>query len=217
MLIMMDWLKTNKMYLLVGVIIIAALAIYYFMPAEQENAKNTDQEWGEIPSETLTEDMEQERKANYAEQEIIMVDVKGAVVNPGVYEAKEGDRVIDIIHLAGGLLENADENQINFAMKVSDEMVLYLPLLGEDNAEKNSQSAAARSYPASTASEGKVNINTATEAELQTITGIGPSKAAAIIEYRETNGRFQAIEQLMEISGIGQKTFDKLKEEITVK
>ncbi|MBB6445958.1 helix-hairpin-helix domain-containing protein [Bacillus benzoevorans] len=215
---MTDWLKANKMYLFVGVLIIAALAIYYFMPAKPENAEPADSGWEEDAAEPLKEEQGQETAAAPVEPEMIMVDVKGAVVNPGVYEAKPGDRVIDIIHLAGGLLENADKNQINFAMKVTDEMVLYLPQLGEQTIENNSETPAIGAAAAlGSSDEGKVNLNTASEEELQTITGIGPSKAAAIIEYRETNGHFQEVEQLMEISGIGEKTFEKLKEEVSVK
>lgn len=214
---MTDWIKANKMYLFVGVLIIAALAIYYFMPAEQENAINADSQWEEGAAEPLKEQKEKEAAVNQAKPETIMVDVKGAVVNPGVYEAKIGDRVIDIIQLAGGLLENADKNQINFAMKVADEMVLYLPVLGEQSVENKSEAPVTGSFATASSDEGKVNLNTASETELQTLTGIGPSKAAAILEYRETNGRFREIEQLMEISGIGEKTFEKLKEEVTVK
>lgn len=151
------------------------------------------------------------------EKETVLVDVKGAVVHPGVYEAQAGDRVIDLIESAGGLLENADKNQINFAMKVVDEMVLYLPAIGEEtSSDAGTSLALATSYPSS-ANDGKININTAAQSELETLTGIGPSKAEAIIEYRETNGPFKEIEQLMEISGIGEKTFAKLKEEIKVR
>lgn len=215
---MTDWIKANKMYLFVGVLIIAALAIYYFMPEKQENAINADSQWQEEAAEPLKEQQkEKEAAVNQAKPETIMVDVKGAVVNPGVYEAEIGDRVFDIIQLAGGLQENADKNQINFAMKVADEMVLYLPVLGEQSIENNSEAPVTGSFATASSDEGKVNLNTASETELQTITGIGPSKAAAILEYRETNGRFQEIEQLMEISGIGEKTFEKLKEEVTVK
>jgi competence protein ComEA len=218
MFIMLDWLKANKMYLLLGVLIAAALAIYYFMPVHAKNEKNNAMEWEDSSELLLQEEKLETAQKEAEEKETMVVDVKGAVVKPGVYEAQTGDRVIDIIHLAGGLLENADQNQINFAMKVADEMVLYLPVIGEED-HHNSEGTAPNfgSFTASTSDNGKVNLNRASESELQTLTGVGPSKAAAIIEYRDTNGPFKEIEQLKEISGIGDKTFEKLKEEITVR
>ena len=215
---MSDWLKANKMYLLLGVLIAAALAIYYFMPAYAESEKNNVTEW-EDSAELIPQEENLETSQEKAEEkETMVIDVKGAVVKPGVYEAQSGDRVIDIIQLAGGLQENADQNQINFAMKVEDEMVLYLPVIGEEEKHNNGGTTPNfGSFAATSSDNGKVNLNTATESELQTLTGIGPSKAAAIIEYRDTNGPFKEIEQLKEISGIGDKTFEKLKEEISVR
>ena len=97
-------------------------------------------------------------------------------------------------------------------------MVLYLPVIGEEEKHNNGGTTPGfGSFAATSSDNGKVNLNTASESELQTLTGIGPSKAAAIIEYRDTNGPFKEIEQLKEISGIGDKTFEKLKEEISVR
>lgn len=212
---MTDWIKTYKLYFIIGGIILVALTVHYFMPVEKEVIPETENEWQDASAKPSTElentaDSQNESKGKW------MVDVKGAVVNPGVYEAEEGDRVVDIIQAAGGLLENADKNQINFAMKVTDEMVLYFPVAGESETGDSSFSTEAVLTGGASDSE-KVNINIATEEDLQTLTGIGPSKAAAIIEYREKNGQFKETEQLMEISGIGEKTFEKLKEQITVK
>ncbi|HEY4550350.1 MAG TPA: helix-hairpin-helix domain-containing protein, partial [Bacillus sp. (in: firmicutes)] len=106
-------------------------------------------------------------------------------------------------------------NNINFAMKVVDEMVLYIPAIGEQNPTM-AGAATSGSVQEGTTADGKISLNSATESELQTLPGIGPSKALAILEYRETNGSFKKIEDLMEISGIGEKTFEKLKEHIAV-
>lgn len=218
MFTMSDWLKANKMYLLLGVLIAAALAIYYFMPAYAEREKNNLTEWEDSAELILQEENLETSQEKAEEKETMVIDVKGAVVKPGVYEAQSGDRVIDLIQLAGGLQENADQNQINFAMKVEDEMVLYLPVIGEEEKHNNGGTTPNfGSFAATSSDNGKVNLNTATESELQTLTGIGPAKAAAIIEYRDTNGPFKEIEQLKEISGIGDKTFEKLKEEISVR
>lgn len=141
-------------------------------------------------------------------------DIKGAVKNPGVYEAKEGERVIDLLEKAGGLTGKADSTKINFALKITDEMVIYVPEEGEIVEE--TQTGAGNVEAKGQQDSGKVNLNRADETELQTLPGIGPSKAAAIIEHRDTNGPFKDIEDLKLISGIGDKTFEKLKEHIRI-
>jgi competence protein ComEA len=216
---MVDWLKVNKMYLLIGVVILAALGIYYFLPLEKEHSGNEiENEWVETETVSSPKEIENEPVAVSSEQqEKILIDVKGAVTSPGVYEANLGERVIDMINKAGGLLETADKNNINFALKVVDEMVLYIPVIGEQNEERTANTVTVGLSQTILAEEGKINLNKATKADLETLSGIGPSKADAIIEYRETKGPFKTIEELMEISGFGEKTFEKLKENITVK
>ncbi|MCA0986113.1 helix-hairpin-helix domain-containing protein [Guptibacillus algicola] len=142
------------------------------------------------------------------EPEYIMVDVKGAVVKPGVYELKSDARVKDIITRAGGFLEEADQTQLNLAGKVVDEMMIYVPVIGEGAGGSELSSVEANS--------GLISINKATLSELQELPGIGPAKAEAIIAYREEQGGFSTIDDLKEISGIGEKTFEKLKDLITV-
>ena len=102
---------------------------------------------------------------------------------------------------------------MNLSQKIVDEMVIYIPVFGE---EMDMLPPTIVSSQSVSKEEGKVNINTADSNELQTLSGVGPSKADAIIEYREQNGPFQKIEDLMNISGIGEKTFEKLKDGITV-
>ncbi len=143
------------------------------------------------------------------EETEVMVDVKGAVKETGVYQLQKGQRVQDAILKAGGFLENADEKQINLAQLLEDEMVIYVPVIGEEGFEGIASSQ-------EQAQEGKVNINTATSEELQTISGIGPSKAEAIVRYREENGLFQKIEDITNVSGIGEKTFENLRDKISV-
>src|SRR3954453_23511910 len=188
---MVDWLTVNKMYLLIGVAILAALGIYYFLPLEKEHSGNEiENEWVETETVSSPKEIENEPVAVSSEQrEKILIDVKGAVTSPGVYEANLGERVIDMINKAGGLLETADQDNINFALKVVDEMVLYIPAVGEQS-EGMAANAAGVSQTLS-ADEGKVNLNKATKADLETLSGIGPAKADAIIEYRETKGPFK--------------------------
>ncbi|MEK5039028.1 helix-hairpin-helix domain-containing protein [Sporosarcina sp. FSL K6-3457] len=143
----------------------------------------------------------------------IVVDVKGAILHPGVYSMQPEDRLIDAIHAAGGYLPTADSRMLNHAMKLVDEMVIYVPVEGEQPVELASLPMIGTTVQQD---DGKININTADEQQLMTIPGIGPSKAAAIIQYREEHGLFKMPESLMEVSGIGQKTFDKLVLQITV-
>jgi competence protein ComEA len=139
----------------------------------------------------------------------IFVDVKGEVVHQGVYEVKETDRVKDVISLAGGFTKDADQTKVNLAAKVHDEMVIYVPKVGE---------AADGAAIANTAKDdGKVNVNTATVEELQQLHGIGPAKAEAIIAYREEHGPFQKIEDLLNVTGIGVKSLEKIKDQVVVR
>ncbi|MGD7044041.1 helix-hairpin-helix domain-containing protein [Jeotgalibacillus proteolyticus] len=147
----------------------------------------------------------------------MIVDVKGAVHSPGVYEVKEGDRVTDALKLAGGETEEADMKFVNLSQKLQDEMVIYVPEAGEEVTSGPAVSPEAITGTGAGGQSQKININTADAAELQTINGIGPAKAEAILAYRETEGNFQSIEDIKNISGIGDKTFDKLKESIDVK
>ncbi|MGP4080436.1 helix-hairpin-helix domain-containing protein [Pseudalkalibacillus sp. R45] len=135
----------------------------------------------------------------------IIVDVKGAVRAPGIFEMKSGQRVNDAVQLAGGFSEDADQNSINLAQILVDEMVIYVAAIGET----------APPVALTEKEDGKIDINHAESSELETIPGIGPSKAGAIISYREENGGFASIEDLMNVPGIGQKTFEQLKEYIT--
>ena len=145
---------------------------------------------------------------------IIIVDVKGAVERPNVYSLQEGQRLIDAVTAAGGYTAEADSRLLNHAQLLVDEEVIYVPLVGEEPPvfEQPSSEAATNDGAGSV-----VNINTADESELMTLTGIGPAKAAAIVSYRTEQGYFQKIEDLMNVSGIGEKTFETLADTIAVK
>ncbi len=168
------------------------------------------------------QDSEQESvadQANLRESEAapLVVDVKGAVKQPGVYSLPAGARVVDAIERAGGLLEEADPERINLAQPLTDGMAFRVPYQGEqEKLPAEPVSASVASASGSFSDSGKVNINTATEAELDTLPGIGPAKAAAIIKYREEHGPFQDISQLTRVPGIGEKTFQNLQDLITV-
>lgn len=128
----------------------------------------------------------------------------------GVYSVEEGARVFEVIEKAGGLTEDASVEQINQAEAVSDGQKIVIPAKGEEL-------LAAEVYDISgKASRGLININTADSQTLQEIPGVGPATAEKIIAYRTENGRFAKIEDIRNVSGIGEKTFEKLKDKITV-
>lgn len=153
----------------------------------------------------------------------IIVDIKGAVQNPGVYQMTSDDRVIDLIEEAGGVLEDADTHSINLAQLLSDQM--SVTILTKDQWEVSSQTAiggieskvfSSETFMTSNLHQPKLDINQATQADFESLPGIGPSKAAAIISYREENGPFQTVEEIKNVSGIGEKTFEKLQDKIQI-
>lgn len=170
------------------------------------------------------------------------VDIKGAVKNPGVYQVNEENIINDVINLAGGLLDKAYVENINLSKKVQDELVIYVYTKDEikkNNLQEN-QTCSSNNYIITECTENKVsiitsnennennennnssvsssliNINIASVEELTTLPGIGESKAQNIINYREENGYFKAIDEIKNVNGIGEATFDQLKKYITV-
>jgi competence protein ComEA len=143
----------------------------------------------------------------------VTIDVGGEVINPGVYELKSGDRINEALVAAGGLSAKADrdwvEKNLNKAEKLVDGQKIYIPKVGEEI--KNDQ------VLGKTTIETKiVRINTATAEQLDTLTGIGPAIAQRIIDYRTKNGGFKNVEELKLVSGIGDKLFEKIKDEIAL-
>lgn len=143
---------------------------------------------------------------------VCYVYVCGAVGNPGVYPLPSGSRVYEAIEAAGGLLEEAGADCVNQAEPVSDGQMIKV--LTAEEAEKNAADTARTNTPE--ASDGRVNINTAVAAELMTLPGVGESKAESIISYREENGGFDKIEDIMNITGIKEGVFEKIKDDIMV-
>ena len=148
----------------------------------------------------------------------VYVDVDGAVVSPGVYRLKDGARVAQAIDAAGGLTPEADVTGLNRASKVADGQKIYVPKVGEQqaNASGGGSDDSAVSTSGVSDSAGLVNINTASAAELQTLSGIGPSMAQSIIDERTKNGAFASVDDLMRVSGIGEKKLAKIKDCICV-
>ncbi len=140
---------------------------------------------------------------------IIKIYITGAVRHPGVITLEEGDRLADAIELAGGPLPDADLDRVNLAQRVRDEGMYHIPRVGEETTPGVTEAPGNNN---GTGSSGKVNINTADQKTLETLPGIGPVKAQNIIKYREEHGPFRSIEEIMNVSGIGEKTFEGLKD-----
>ncbi len=194
----------------------AILCFFFFFNKDDEQELSLVQPIT-LPEQIQLQDEQVENSESHSEEKHteILVDVKGAVKTPGVYSLMLDDRVIDAIMMAGGYTTEADSTFINHAQKLADEMVIYVPKIGEDT---SLEQVTTISSPTENNQEnsGKVNLNAATESELTTLPGIGPAKAQAILEYREQNGRFNSIEDLKKISGIGEKTFEKLVQYIEI-
>lgn len=208
-----EWIKKYK-WAAAGAAFCICAGLYIFA----ELNKKEDHEV--LPKEVSAEAIEKPQEETPPEQpQSIVIDVKGAVKKPGVYDMQSGDRVHHVIQKAGGILDGADQNQLNLALLLQDGMVIYVPKKGEEGAASGA-APEGQSNVESTEQNGSaktVNINTATSEELQTLPGIGPSRAETIIAYREENGGFKTIEDMMNVSGIGEKSFEKLKPSITVK
>jgi len=138
---------------------------------------------------------------------LIYVHVKGAVRNPGVYALESGQRVVDAVEAAGGKLPDGNLDLINLAAKLIDGQEVFV-YTSEDEQRQT------LSLTPTTYSDNKININLASKEQLQTLSGIGPSKADAIIKYREQHGPFKSVDELVNVNGIGQKTLDNFIEDI---
>ena len=181
---------------------------FLLKPAPQTAVKETNlqAEVAAVSKDSLTD------KEEPLEQDLITVDVKGAVKSPGIYDLPVGSRVNDAVQKAGGLTEQADSKSLNLAQKVSDEDLIYVPTKGEEVASQQTASGTT----SSTSKEKKVNINKASLEELKQVKGLGGKRAQDIIDHRETNGKFKSVDELKKVSGIGAKTIEKLKEYVTV-
>lgn len=146
----------------------------------------------------------------------IVVDIKGAISVEGTYQMKVGDRVVDVIKKAGDFTDNADKTSVNLAQKVTDEMMIYVARQDEQRSLLMSSNFRSSDTENKTEVKKKLNLNTASENDLQNISGIGKKKAEDIVAYREEHSRFSSIDELKNISGIGDKTLEKLQEEVSV-
>ena len=213
--ILMILVKKNKKKIIISLSIVFVVVLFLvFNNKDEVHASDYVEEQLEIVEipkvEEVKEQIEEKIENNIQK---IKVDIKGEILNPGVYELELGNRIIDVVNLSGGFTNNAVTTNVNLSKKIYDEMVILIPDKGNvceiiqdynslDNEEKN-------------VDNGLVNINTASKEDLLNLTGVGESKADAIIEYRKQN-KFESIEDIMNIPGIKESLFNKIKDEITV-
>ena len=208
-------IKEYKIIVICAVLGLALGGFFLLKPTSQTpvKEKNLQAEVAAVLKDSSSDkEVNKEEKEESPEQDLITVDVKGAVKSPGIYDLPVGSRVHDAVQKAGGLTEEADSKSLNLAQKISDEALVYVPTKGEEAA---SQQAASGTTP-STSKEKKVNLNRASLEELKQVKGLGGKRAQDIIDHREANGKFKSVDELKKVSGIGAKTIEKLKDHVTV-
>ena len=228
-------MKLIKKHLILITIILLILVTISMITLKKHLQKKKD-----IIKEEIKEEIPLEKETKDEQEVKVNVDIKGAVKNPGVYEIENNRKVIDVINQAGGLADNADTSMINLAKIVKNEMVIIIytkeevkkwtepnqiikyvdkecicPNIKNDGCLKN-ETSTKNKEETTESTNNKININTATIDELQKISGIGESKAKAIIDYRDEKGLFKNIEEIKEVPGIGESLYEKIKDSITI-
>jgi competence protein ComEA len=218
----MDYLNKKTLVSIIIVLVFTAIGFKINLDKQSSGLLNSLENTyiGSLESDIKDSENNEEKKESIQEHtEIdikskeIFVDIDGAVNEPGVYIVEEGTRIINIINIAGGLKDTAETKYINRADIVYDGQKIYIPEKDEDfeTAETNDTTVAENIQSQS----NKININTATEKELQALNGIGEALAKRIVEYRKTN-KFNTIEDIMKVSGIADGRFQQIKDDISV-
>ena len=185
-------------------VVVIGIGFYYFNHSKTEDYNDISF------SNHKSDRIDNEEKNDDKQDEKIFVDIKGAVKNPGVFETTKDKRIKDLIDVAGGLLDDADTSTLNLSQKVKDQMVIYVLKHGEKPKQMSEIGTT------SSSSGDVININTANKEQLMKISGVGKTKAEAIIEHREKNGDFKKKEDITKVRGIGKATFEKIKDKIEV-
>lgn len=203
--------KQKKIIIAAGVFIVC-IFMYYMSTINREYDYSSINE----TVENTTEEREEDEKI---EKEEIIIHITGAVQTEGIVKVNEGDRIKNAIENAGGLTSDADLTDVNLAYTLKDGQKIYIPRISDTEEEIIINEENGPSVVVDTGIQEiiiKVNINTATAVELQTLSGIGEGTAQKIVEYRQLNGRFNTIEDIKNVSGIGDAKFESIKEYICV-
>lgn len=227
-------INSNKKQILIFIAIILFMILIiavYFFKVYNSNYESIDPE--NILENNIQNTLNNSTSSNIesdVDSDYIIVHITGAINNPGIVKLKTGSRIADAINNAGGFTTDADISSINLAYKLDDGQKIYVPYINENNndisTEENTVSSDAgeniiledNSYSSNNSKNiDLININSATQTELETIPGIGPSTALKIITYRIENGKFSSIEDIKNVSGIGDSKFENIKNYITIK
>ena len=226
----MNYLSKNKKTGLGILVIIIIISICYYIYSENTNFLSIQEQNLEIDEqESEKSNTENNNTTNEIKEEnVIIVHVSGAVNQPGIVELSENSRIADAIERAGGLKDEACIDEINLAYMIEDGIKIHIPTIEEqkkkdEDGDKTENSNLYITGESKTTEKnnnqkktGKININSATQEELETLPGIGPTIALKIINYRKENGKFKSIEDIKEVSGIGESKFNSIKDMISV-
>lgn len=195
-------IKNKKKFIGAVIILVFFMILFiigYFVSRPKQ--VSTDDIFVEKPSST--------QKSSKSDSDTIQVCISGEVKKPGLYSFNEGSRVKDVIDKAGGFLQDADYSRVNLAKKLKDEDQIII--------DKINQNVQTNNVTGSSNTDEKINVNTATLEQLDSVKGIGTVTAKKIIDYRQKNGNFKSIEDLKKVGRIGDKTIEKLKDKIDVR
>lgn len=214
---MVEFLKDKKNLICVGVVFIISVIVFAIFIIKNNLQNNYNFELNDSV-ENISE-INNTIGENNVDNRQMYVHIVGEVINSGVYELVDGERIIDIIKKAGGVTEQADLSKVNLAYKLLDGQKIIIPNVSEssDNDFVYVINNAGNNVISNDGVNAKININIASQTELETINGIGASTAKKIIEYRDKNGYFKSVDDLMNISGIGKSKVDNIREYVVVK
>lgn len=210
--------KQVLVFILAACLILVGICVWKFWPS----GSSEDSADFEISQQTPSEESE---TAAVVTPSVIAVDVEGEVKTPGMYELEDGSRVGDAIKMAGGLTKKASRGSVNLAEKLTDGQLVFVAAQGDAKAEAGRGEGSATggvgqdlqgSAVQGSATQGLININTASAQELQALSGIGESISQRIVEYREANGKFGAVDDLTKVSGIGESRLASIRDKICV-
>ncbi len=215
---------TNKQKVLFFIVIIILILVGIYVYNIRFNAKVEDNIETEAINNTALVDNFLDTNENKKENSII-IHITGAVRKSGIVKLNQGARIYDAIEMAEGSLENADLAKVNLAYILEDAQKIYIPYIGEETENTEEQEYITSNFGNNSSiiqntnkgESGKVNINTAKQTELETLPGIGTATAEKIIDYRNKNGKFNTIEDIQNVKGIGEAKYENIKESICVK
>ena len=215
---MLDNLTKKQKIIAIAIAGIVVIGIMYFIYNKNQVKEDINIENEILVNNVITNE-------NNTNDDIVIIHITGSVKNPGIVKLKEGSIIEDAIESAGGLTENADITKVNLAYVVEDGTKIKIPSASEEDigdediidSKSGDNIIIEENAVPSNNSTQTININKATEKEFETLPGIGPSLASKIIEYRNQNGKFESIEDIKNVNGIGDNKYEKIKDLITVK